>query len=558
MRRLVFPVALWSVAGFLAGLGTARVDALVALGAEKLTLPLLSAALLLAPGFVWHLLVHALKRFVSPRLAPLHLLLPAVALVYAGATLFSAKHDERPEVVAAAPGAEDVVLVTLDTFRADHVGAIGGRAETPVLDAFAAEGSLFLQAVTTAPLTAPAHASMLTGLEVRDHGLLRNGGTVRAPTVVGQLRRAGYHTGAFLSAAVLERKTGLAADFHHYDDRLSTWQRLRRSPWLDAVLDRVEIRQRPGERTLERALAWWEATPAPRFLWLHLYDAHAPYSPPESFAPSAEERRAARDLDKASRKQRSEEAPPTGGRRPKLPAGDASHRANENKLLYEAEVRLVDHLVGKLLEAVPKSATVIVVADHGESLDEHDYFFNHGATLWEESLRVPLMARGPSYPAGTRVSALVGVDAVAQSLLAGAGLAPASEGLAGIAGGTRQVPALLAYTTGQQARGERPDIRSFLGRLRGGEREQARSNISRGEKKKQMAALRFDQKKLIGSSDADPSFFDLSVDPAEASPQPVPEALAAEATRLKEVLSRPIDRPSDDELDRLRALGYVE
>src|SRR5690606_23205566 len=138
-----------------------------------------------------------------------------------------------------------------------------------------------------------------------------------------------------------------------------------------------------------------------------------------------------------------------------------------------------------------------------------------------------------------------GLD-VAPTLLAAAGLAPASEGLAGIAAGTRQRASVVAYTTGQQARSDNPFTRSVLSRLTSrAERDAKGQQVLSGEKKKQLAAMRLAGAKLLAGAEGEPRYYDLMSDPEEASPQPVPPGLEAERDRLLDILSRPIDRPSD-------------
>ena len=219
-----------------------------------------------------------------------------------------------------------------------------------------------------------------------------------------------------------------------------------------------------------------------------------------------------------------------------MQAGDASARLNEFKLLYAAETRFVDHLVGQVVEAMPERATIIVTADHGESLDEHDYFFNHGATLWEQSMHIPMMVRGPGFEGGKKIDALTGVVDVAPTLLGVAGLAPASQGLRGLVDGTRHLDSVLAYTTGQEARGDSPLMRAGKHRARG-QRDAAGNRLLGGEKKEQLAAVRLAGKKLIGGP-REPSY-SICCRSGEATPLPVPEELSKEKDRLKEICRGP-------------------
>lgn len=266
-----------------------------------------------------------------------------------------------------------ILLITLDTTRADHIGAYGDKAaRTPNLDALAAAGVLFERAVASAPITLPAHVSLFTGAYPFAHGVRGNGAFTLAagvPTLATVLHDAGYRTGAFVSAFVLDRRYGLARGFDVYDDRF-------------------EIERR-GEATTAAAEAWLSAgarSDRPFFLWLHLYDPHDPYDPPPPF----------REAFSA---------------RP-----------------YDGEIAYDDMNVGRILarlRALDLASTVIAVAgDHGESLGEHGEL-THAMFVYESAIRVPLILTAPGrLPAGRRVSAPVrGVD-LAPTLLALAGQRP--------------------------------------------------------------------------------------------------------------------------------------
>ena len=208
-----------------------------------------------------------------------------------------------------APARASVLLVTLDTVRADRLGAWGGPAGlTPVLDGLAARGLLFEEALASAPLTLPSHATLFTGLEPPRHGVHDNGTYVlpsELETLATRLKAAGYETGAFVGAYVLDRRFGLARGFDHYDDRIA------RNESGASVL---ESERRGGE--VVAAAADWLGTRSGRFFaWVHLYDAHAPYDPP---SPQRE-----------------------------VHAGRP----------YDGEVAYVDACVGRLLEAVRRAGT---------------------------------------------------------------------------------------------------------------------------------------------------------------------------------------------------------
>ncbi|MBN2801192.1 MAG: sulfatase-like hydrolase/transferase [Deltaproteobacteria bacterium] len=241
-----------------------------------------------------------------------------------------------------APAPRDLVVITLDTVRADRIGAYGDPlARTPNLDDFAAHGALFREAWTPTPLTLPAHTSLLSGQPPRVHGVRDNGGyrvPGDLPLVQERLRAAGWHTGAFVSAFVLDRTWGLdrgfdayAAPFHPEDVSSAPFGAL----------------ERPGREVVREALAWWEATPAPRMMWVHLYEAHYPWAPDPAWV------------------------------------GDP----------YRGEVWEVDRALRPLLSAT-EGALVVIAADHGEGLwDEGE--LEHGLVLSRSTVRVPLLIRPP-------------------------------------------------------------------------------------------------------------------------------------------------------------------
>src|SRR5262245_34782507 len=190
----------------------------------------------------------------------------------------------RPELAASAlvsarGGGRDVVLVTIDTLRADAVSYSGsGKVATPAIDRLASEGVVFDNAHAHAVVTLPSHPSILPGLYPYQHGIRDNARfTARRDlvTLATILRSSGYRTAAFVSAFPLDRRFGLAAGFDVYDDEYGG------TPSGAGA----ELAERPGEATVARAVAWWgESAGRPRFLWVHLFTPHFPYAPREPFA----------------------------------------------------------------------------------------------------------------------------------------------------------------------------------------------------------------------------------------------------------------------------------
>jgi len=300
--------------------------------------------------------------------------LATFTLAVAGAALAGGCRAPGQSTAAAAPagGPLNLLLVTLDTVRSDHLGCYGdAAAETPHLDALARHGVRFARASSPVPLTLPSHTTILTGLLPPHHGTRNNGTAPLAagiPTLATVLAGAGYRTGAFVAAFVLDHRFGLNRGFAVYDDEI---ERPADASWL------LEA-QRPGDQVVDRALGWLAAAdPRPFFLWVHLYDAHAPYNPPS----------------------------PYRERHPGRP--------------YDGAIAFDDAQVGRLLAALASRGlddrtVVAIAADHGESLGEHGEL-THGLLLYEPVLSVPLLLRAPGL-AARRVDAPVSLVDLAPSL----------------------------------------------------------------------------------------------------------------------------------------------
>lgn len=249
-----------------------------------------------------------------------------------------------------------VLIVTLDTLRADRVGAYGYQgARTPTLDALAARGARFAAATTTVPLTLPAHTSLFTGAFPGGHGVRDNTGfhvEDSVTTLAEVLKGRGYRTGGFVGAFVLDSRWGIAQGFDEYFDDFDLSEDV--GPGLDAI-------QRPGNQVVDRALAWLgQEDSRPFFAWVHLYDAHAPYDAPADVAAQF----------------------------PRTRLG-----------AYDAEIAFADRQVGRLIDALRAAGTlehtlVVVLADHGEQLGEHGEQ-QHGFFVYDAAVQIPLIMAGP-------------------------------------------------------------------------------------------------------------------------------------------------------------------
>ncbi|MFC1609946.1 sulfatase-like hydrolase/transferase [Myxococcota bacterium] len=435
----------------------------------------------------------------------------------------------------------EIVLITLDTFRDDHVDP---RA-TPELTTLAARGVRFVQAITSVPLTVPAHASMLTGKSPFEHGLWRNGEHLEQTTIVPRLRRSGRHTAAFLSAYVLNADTGLDIGFDVYDSPPSPRKKLhvktgtsRRGAFPPG--------QRPGDQTIEKALTWWQRTPPPRFLWVHLYEPHAPYEPPAEYRPTPDQIHAAEMRAIMSRTGVARPAPLRRGKSPK-------ETFAEQQLLYAGEIRWTDALVGRVLRAVGDSPLVIVAGDHGEALGERDGKFGHGHTLFDEALRIPLIIRWPDGPGGHEVTAPVSVEDLAATILGGADLVPPTQDhLRQLALAHRTAPGrdgIVSACNGQHGQGglvvtHHPGRRALHQR--------------RAASQTPMVSFRTPASKVIVAPGRQPVLYDLIRDPDELRPRTSAAAMRKRSQLLQSLLEQIPPPNEDSDLELLRVLGYTE
>jgi len=286
----------------------------------------------------------------------------------------------------AATSAPNVVLVTIDTLRADRVGAYGhAAAETPTIDRLAREGVLVEDAVVQVPQTRPSHASIFTGRYPYEHGIRDNYSTPLAPgtpTLASILRQHGWDTAAFIGAYPVSRPSGLDRGFAVFDDPFAAG---------DATTREARTERRAKE-VVDKALAWLvRPRSGPFFAWLHLFDPHAPYEAPAPFGP----------------------------RHARSP--------------YDGEVAYADAQVGRVLawldeKGLRRRTLVVVTSDHGEGLGEHGED-EHMFFVYDSTLRVPLVFSWPGrLPAGARVRGQFrSVDLLATVLeLAGAPAPPTS------------------------------------------------------------------------------------------------------------------------------------
>jgi arylsulfatase A-like enzyme/tetratricopeptide (TPR) repeat protein len=403
-------------------------------------------------------------------------------------------------------GQPNVVVITLDTTRADHLGCYGyAEAETPNLDALARRGVLFSQASTPAPLTLPAHSSIMTGTYPTFHGVRVNGNAALSQsqtTMAESLSQKGYATGAFIAAFVLDGRWGLNQGFDVYDDHFD----LKKYKHLD-----LGTVQRPGNEVMDAALAWLEEhKKAPFFAWIHLYDAHTPYEPPEPFR--------------------------------------SRHAGRGMVGLYDGEIAFADSQVGRCvswLEASghAKDTTIVILGDHGEALGAHGEA-SHGYFVYDSTTHVPFLVVTPfAELRGIRVDSQVSSVDVLPTLFAliGVDVPPKVQGRS-------LLPSMLA-----------PEARTETYAYG----ESMTPNLQFGWSA--LHSLRSTRYKLIEAPR--PELYDLRTDPGETTNlfderRGVAHELMRRLDRLMEETSKGAPGPEAADLDKetlegLAALGYV-
>ncbi len=425
----------------------------------------------------------------------------------------------------------NLILISIDTLRPDHLGAYGyARNTSPVLDRLAREGVLFRNAYSTSSWTLPAHVSLFTGLLPHRHGAVRPGGTLPigadSDTLASRLWAAGYETAGFTGGGYVSARLGFSAGFTLYTDPgvLPYWQ----PPFSEIVGQAQRWLQRPGS--------------GPFFLFLHTYEVHLPYQPAPQFAdlfvkPDGPFADGVTGVEILSR-----EDPLSTDELQQLIAH------------YDGGIRSMDTALGTLLVLLEErgwaaNTCIVLTSDHGEEFGEHGDFFHHRAKLYEELVRVPLILHCPALlPAGTVIDTPVSLVDIMPTLLDLAGL-PAAPGI---------------------------DGRSLLPLIAGGEWP-ARSLVSEcdghiAEETGTARAMRLGDRKFITSTvptHVTEELFDLARDPGEQQ-NLVSDAsteLAAMRTALQSALARPaaprrearqVPTPDAATRERLRALGYSE
>ncbi|GMV94800.1 MAG: hypothetical protein AMXMBFR82_45780 [Candidatus Hydrogenedentota bacterium] len=413
-------------------------------------------------------------------------------------------------LMAACLSAPDVFIISVDTLRADRLGCYGYEYDTsPRLDAFAENALLFEDCVTEVPLTSPSFGAMMTSRYPRMNGAARNGLPLPTsiPTLAEQLQAAGYYTFCVQSNWTLKAPlSGLARGFDEYDDGFhkKRWGFLKSERYADEVtriaLDLLENRD----------------ASKPVFGWIHFSDPHAPYEFHKKFNPG----------NRVLRKLSDEE---------------------DTRARYDSEVAYTDHHIGQILDALPEDAYVVFVADHGESLYEHDYL-GHGRRIYQPGLHIPLIVRGPGIAAGRSNVPARGID-VAPTVLGLAGL-PKVDGMLGADLLNDSVPQdrVRVVETYGGAVPRIPGAKALMA-----SRPPMRQGVLAGE-----------WKLVIGGPETE--LFNLATDPLELtnladSEQQRREELAALIATWDTATSKEDAQEADlreEDIEALESLGYVE
>jgi len=398
----------------------------------------------------------------------------------------------------------NLLLITIDTLRADHLGCYGYRSiQTPVIDSLAAEGILYENCIAQSPMTLPSHCTILTGTYPQFHGVRDNIAfslDPKIPTIAEILKSRGYSTGGFVASYVLNHTRGLGKGFDKYFDNYDAL-----APDTSQFV--AMLAETKGERIIQEAIQWMKSiSPKPFFAWVHLYEPHDPYEPPEPY------------------------------------------KSRYSRHPYDGEIAYTDSNLGKLFQFLRSSnlyerTWIFLAGDHGESLGEHQEDC-HGYYIYDASLHVPLIIKGftPELR-GRRVSAQVRIVDIPSTIMAVVqSPSPGFQGreVLSLARDTGRAPALPAYSE------------SFMPKLQFGWSE--------------LKSWRFGRYKYIEAPR--PELYDLEKDPREtvnllATQQAIANQYRQELARFYPLYQRspdhavPQSKLSPAELQRLQSLGYV-
>jgi arylsulfatase A-like enzyme len=468
-------------------------------------------------------------------------------------SLSAIERSQKTTLPKTVPTSPNVLLITIDTLRPDHLSAYGyPRSTSPRIDQLAREGTLFSQAICQSTQTGPSHTSILTSQYPKTHGALFNGAVFNgsAMTLAEILQVRGYSTGAFISGYPLDSRFGLRRGFETYDDEfllirglghLLGWKLVtKKIPQKLGLSPICDFWERRAEETNRRVFQWLEKNHrTPFFLWVHYFDAHGPYNPPHPFDQLYDPFYEGRFKDYYN----FDLFPDTSD----LSQEEIRHIIS----LYDGEIRYTDEQVGFLLDKLKErkiydKTLIILTADHGEDLNEHK-IFEHGSIVYDTAVRVPLILKYPGViPPGHIVPDQVQSIDIAPTVLDILGIPRRSD---------MQGKSLLPLTMGI------PHSAS----------EKAYIETHRPGAPKTKLGIRTEERKFIYTPDGKQvELYDLRQDPyeqknivAEESVQPIAYNFEEELLSFWGELTTDIQSPqarqelSEEVIDKLRSLGYV-
>jgi choline-sulfatase len=426
----------------------------------------------------------------------------------------------------------NVILFSIDTTRMDHCSVYGyDRDTTPNLRAFAAKGARFDSAYAPTATTGPTHATIFTSLYPRAHGVIKNGLSLshEFETLAERLSTSGYQTAAIVSSFVLDAKFGYAQGFSFYDDDFSFETSSYRSNRWEG--HRVEHGfDRPADDTTSRAINWlknmrnqYQAF----FLFVHYFDPHDPYTPPEPFLSQL------------------------------APSKQTSSWLEKVISQYDGEIAFVDHEIGRLLNAlkqmgIEENTLIVITSDHGEGLMQHGHML-HGVHIYEEAVRIPLLFRWPQHIPGNKVfKSPVGLVGLTPTILDLIGIKPESRRYQGVS----FAPMIRGETISDT------DRQIFLYRRHYDAKTVGKIQV-KGEK---FGIIDGNWKYIEGAEEKSKELFNLDSDPRElrnlydTSPRKA-LTLASQLEVMKRRYSGADSKKrviSKDDLSTLKSLGYVE
>lgn len=424
----------------------------------------------------------------------------------------------------------NVLFITIDTLRSDHCSSYGYHLKTtPNLDALAQEGVRIESAYAAMPTTGPSHSTMFTSLYPFSHGVIMNGHRLedKFQTLAEILKDEGYETGAVVSSFAVSQKFGLSQGFESYDDHFDlATSSIRRKQWAGSKLKGAFDRR--ANKTTEHALKWLmeKKNDRPFFLWIHYFDPHGPYVPPEPYLSAF---------------------------KPKDPNADSLTRTIG---AYDGEINFADHEIGSVLQYIDdhdlaENTLIVVVGDHGEGLMQHGRL-EHGIVIYEEAVRVPLIFRWRNHlPAGKVLPGPFQLVDLTPTLLGLARLRANTTGFEGV----NQTSLLLGQTMAD------PDRAVYLQRRYYNDGTVDGNFVVYGEK---LGIVQMPWKYIEADKEGTRELYNLQSDPHELTnivdqnPNKAKELATLLRNWRAKYKTNPAQSIPEEDKENLKTLGYVQ